>query len=174
MNRAKKIVIVSHCILNQNCVVKPYAKNGEHFLGFIKSLLNQNIGIVQLPCPEMALLGLKRWGHVKDQLSYPGFLEASKSMLYPVLSMVEEYLSNGYSIDGVYGIAGSPSCGVNKTCRANWEGEASCYKNLDDILSRVKLVEESGVFIEVFQKLLEEKNIDLKFYDVDDLSENLD
>ncbi|MGL5989392.1 CD3072 family TudS-related putative desulfidase [Cetobacterium sp.] len=174
MNRAKKIVIVSHCILNQNCVVKPYAKNGEYFLEFVKSLLTQNIGIIQLPCPEMTLLGLKRWGHVKDQFEYPGFLEASKNMLYPILNMVQDYLKNGYEIKGVYGIAGSPSCGVNKTCRANWEGEASCYENLDDILNRVKLVKEKGIFMEIFEKLLEERNIVLKFYDIDDWSEQID
>ncbi|MGL5521347.1 MAG: hypothetical protein ACRDA2_04720, partial [Cetobacterium sp.] len=73
MERGKKIIIVSHCILNQNCVVKPYAKKQDKFLKFIKNFVLNNYGIVQLPCPELFILGLKRWGHVKDQLEYPNF-----------------------------------------------------------------------------------------------------
>ncbi|MGL4425956.1 MAG: CD3072 family TudS-related putative desulfidase [Cetobacterium sp.] len=174
MNRSKKIIIVSHCILNQNCVVKPYAKNQNHFLDFIKSSIQNGVGIVQLPCPEMTLLGLKRWGHVKEQFQYPHFIEVSKQMLYPILTTVKEYIRNDYEILGVYGISGSPSCGVDKSCSSDWNGEASCYKDLDDILNRVKLVNESGVFMEVFKELLENENISLNFSDVDDWSDSVD
>ena len=73
MNRGKKIVILSHCILNQNSVVKPYAKEQKYYFEFIKNFLLNNCGIIQLPCPELLILGLKRWGHVKDQFEYPYF-----------------------------------------------------------------------------------------------------
>ncbi|MGL5459880.1 MAG: hypothetical protein ACRDBY_09720, partial [Cetobacterium sp.] len=59
-------------------------------------------------------------------------------------------------------------------CRGNWEGEASCYKNLDDILKRVHLVSEKGIFMEILQELLKEKNIEINFYDIDDWSEEID
>lgn len=174
MNRGKKIIVVSHCILNQNCVVKPYAKKQEDFFKFIKSFVLNNYGFIQLPCPELTILGLKRWGHVKDQFEYPNFKNQCKSLLYPIIDQIEMYMKNGYEIEGVYGIQGSPSCGVNKTCRSNWEGEASCYENLEDISNRVYLVSEKGVFMESFEELLKEKNIKLNFYDVDDWSEEID
>ena len=81
MNRGKKIILVAHCIFNQNSVVKPYAKNQKVFLDFIKDNLLDNCGFIQLPCPEQKILGLKRWGHVKDQFEYPHFIEESKKML---------------------------------------------------------------------------------------------
>lgn len=171
MNRGKKIVILSHCILNQNSVVKPYAKEQKYYFEFIKNFLLNNCGIIQLPCPELLILGLKRWGHVKDQFEYPYFKRECESLLYPIINQIENYIDNGYEIVGVYGVQGSPSCGVNKTCRGNWEGEASCYKNLDDIVKRVQLVSEKGIFMETFEKLLNKKNIELNFYDIDDWSE---
>ncbi|MGL4358774.1 MAG: CD3072 family TudS-related putative desulfidase [Cetobacterium sp.] len=174
MKRAKKIILISHCILNQNSVVKPYARKQEEFLKFLQNKILNNYGIIQLPCPELTIHGLKRWGHVKDQFEHPGFLEESKKLLFPILNQIENYLKNGYEIDGIYGISGSPSCGVNTTCRADWEGEASCYESLEDIKSRVKLVSEKGIFMEVLESLLKEKNISLNFYDVDEWSEKID
>lgn len=174
MNRGKKIIILSHCILNQNCVVKPYAKNQEEFFKFIGNFLLNNYGFIQLPCPEFIILGLKRWGHVKDQLEYPNFKLECKKLLYSIVDQIDIYLKNGYEIKGIYGIKGSPSCGVNKTCRGNWEGEASCYKDLEDIINRVHLVSEKGIFMEILEELLKEKNIKLSFYDIDDWSEKID
>ncbi|MGL4653389.1 CD3072 family TudS-related putative desulfidase [Cetobacterium sp.] len=171
MNKSKKIILVSHCILNQNVVVKPYARKQEEFLKFLQNKILNNYGIVQLPCPEMIILGLRRWGHVKDQLEYTGFLKECKKMLLPFVNMIEDYLQNGYEIEGVYGISGSPSCGVNTTCRGTWEGEPSCYESLEDIKSRVKLVSEKGIFMEILELVLKEKAISLKFYDVEEWSE---
>ena len=174
MDRGKKIIVVSHCILNQNCVVKPYAKKQENFLKFLKNFILNNYGFIQLPCPELSILGLKRWGHVKDQFEYPKFREECKLLLNPIIDQIKMYIDNGYNIDGIYGIKGSPSCGIDKTCRSNWEGEVSCYETLDDILNRVYLVSEKGIFMEIFEELLREKNIEINFCDIDDWSEKID
>ena len=174
MQRGKKLVIVSHCVLNQNCVVKPYGKNQNFFYNFIKNFLLNNYGFIQLPCPELEILGLKRWGHVKDQLEYSNYKENCKKLLFPIINQIEDYLKNNYKMTGVYGIQGSPSCGINKTCRGDWEGEASSYKSLEEISNKVKLVDEKGIFMEIFEELLKEKEIYLKFYDIDDWSENID
>ena len=61
MNRSKKLAILSHCILNQNSVVKGEYKDINTFLPFVKNLFENNIGILQLPCPETEYYGLKRW-----------------------------------------------------------------------------------------------------------------
>lgn len=65
----KKIIILSHCILNEYSKVKGYDKDENYepnTLDFMKMLMENNIGIIQLPCPETTCYGLKRWGHVKD------------------------------------------------------------------------------------------------------------
>lgn len=50
MKRNKKLLIVSHCIINQNSVVEPLARAKGAFPVIIK-LLEEEIGIIQLPCP---------------------------------------------------------------------------------------------------------------------------
>lgn len=59
MKREKKLVLVSHCVINQNSVVLPLAKAGGPF-NFVDTLLKNNIGIYQLPCPEFKFAGLNR------------------------------------------------------------------------------------------------------------------
>ena len=168
MNRSKKIAIISHCIINQNSVVKGEYKNMNIFFPFIKKLFENNIGILQLPCPETDCYGLRRWGHVKEQFDNCGYRQYIEKVINSFLEIMKEYLNNGYEIIGIYGIAGSPSCGVNLTCSANWEGEISSYKDKEDIISRVKMINESGIFMEMFKSILDKNKINIPFYDIDD------
>lgn len=168
MNRSKKIAIISHCIINQNSVVKGEYKDINIFFPFIKKLFEENIGILQLPCPETEYYGLRRWGHVKEQFDNCGYRKYLEKIVNSFVDIIKEYINNGYDIVGIYGIAGSPSCGVNLTCSANWEGEISLYKDKEDIVSRVKMINESGIFMEIFKSVLDKNKINIPFYDVDD------
>lgn len=168
MNRSKKIAIISHCIINQNSVVKGEYKDINIFFPFIKKLFEENIGILQLPCPETEYYGLRRWGHVKEQFDNCGYRKYLEKIVNSFVDIIKEYINNGYEIVGIYGIAGSPSCGVNLTCSANWEGEISSYKDKEDIVSRVKMINESGIFMEIFKSVLDKNKINIPFYDVDD------
>lgn len=168
MNRSKKIAIISHCIINQNSVVKGEYKDINIFFPFIKKLFEENIGILQLPCPETECYGLRRWGHVKEQFDNCGYRKYVEKIINSFVDIIKEYINNGYEIVGIYGIAGSPSCGVNLTCSANWEGEISLYKDKEDIVSRVKMINESGIFMEIFKSILDKNKINIPFYDIDD------
>lgn len=168
MNRSKKIAIISHCIINQNSVVKGEYKDMNIFFPFIKKLFEENIGILQLPCPETECYGLRRWGHVKEQFDNCGYRKYVEKIVNSFVDIIKEYINNEYEIVGIYGIAGSPSCGVNLTCSANWEGEISLYKDKEDIVSRVKMINERGIFMEIFKSVLDKNKINIPFYDVDD------
>lgn len=168
MNRIKKIAIISHCIINQNSVVKGEYKDMNIFFPFIKKLFEENIGILQLPCPETECYGLRRWGHVKEQFDNCGYRKYVEKIVNSFVDIIKEYINNKYEIVGIYGIAGSPSCGVNLTCSANWEGEISSYKDKEDIISRVKMINESGIFMEMFKSILDKNKINIPFYDIDD------
>lgn len=168
MNRSKKIAIISHCIINQNSVVKGEYKDINIFFPFIKKLFEENIGILQLPCPETECYGLRRWGHVKEQFDNCGYRKYLEKIVNSFVDIIKEYINNEYEIVGIYGIAGSPSCGVNLTCSANWEGEISLYKDKEDIVSRIKMINESGIFMEIFKSALDKNKINIPFYDVDD------
>jgi predicted secreted protein len=164
MNRGKKVVLVSHCILNQNSVVRPYGKKSEDFKDLLIRLIEENIGIVQLPCPEISMYGLKRWGHVKDQFETPHFKKQSKLMIENILDNIIEYKNNKYDILGVIGIKRSPSCGITKTCRGDWNGSVG-GEDIKKKLESIKEVDEMGVFMEILKKSLSEIDIDVDFYD---------
>lgn len=113
MDRDKRIVIVSHCILNQNAVVLPLARARGAYNQLIKILLKYNIGIIQLPCPEMAYLGIDRPPMSKSDYNTPGYRNLCKELLKPVFKQIKDYSQYQYQIIGVLGIEESPTCGVN-------------------------------------------------------------
>ena len=168
MNRNKKILILSHCILNVNAKVYGLANYEGCLSQLIEPLIKKGFGFLQLPCPEMMTCGVNRWGQVKEQYETSFFKQQYKKMLVPIINQLLDYKNNGYIINGVIGIDGSPSCGVNKTCRGDWGGEITNFLNLDEKLNSLKNVDESGVFMEVFFKLLQKNDLKLSFFALDE------
>ena len=58
--RSKKVVFLAHCLLNQNAISDGTAVYPSAFQGLIRFFLDNDVGIVQLPCPELCCLGLDR------------------------------------------------------------------------------------------------------------------
>lgn len=110
MKRSKKILLVSHCILNQNVVIEEEARA----LGAIPSAVNwineEGVGVVQLPCPEFTFLGLDRPSMTYEQYDNEPYREHCRSILHPVIEQIQEYVRCGYEITGILGIESSPSC----------------------------------------------------------------
>lgn len=164
----KKILLVSHCLLNTASKLKSYDKSemkAEDGLRkeIIKTALDNDIHLLQLPCPEFLQYGYRRWGHTYDQFNNVFFRERCREMLKPIILQVKEYLENDseFEIVGVLGIDGSPSCGVKYTCRAPWGGEFS-GRDVTDVLHACHLEEGSGVLMETLKKMLDEEGITLK------------
>ncbi len=53
INRAGKLVLLSHCLLNVNAKVYGLAKYEGALAGLTGFLVEEGFGIIQLPCPEM-------------------------------------------------------------------------------------------------------------------------
>jgi predicted secreted protein len=109
--RSKKIVLVSHCILNQNSVVEPLARSKGAF-SFIKNLIDSGVGIIQLPCPEFRLLGIKRKPMGKNDYDSLEYRELCRKLFLPTLEDLLIYLENGYEFCGIIGINQSPTCSI--------------------------------------------------------------
>lgn len=155
--RSKKVVLVSHCILNQNTKLDACA----HYPGAIKEVMlrfiDKGIGIIQMPCPELFRLGLDRQ---TDSLSNPTVKsedtriakimidkeaqQICERMADDVLYQVEEYIKNGFQVIGLLGINGSPTCGIETTWADFQEPEGF------------------GAFIKILDSKLTEKGIKLK------------
>ncbi|GBF35608.1 hypothetical protein DCCM_4737 [Desulfocucumis palustris] len=97
-------------------------------------LMEKQIGIIQLPCPEMVVYGIKRWGHVREQFDTLFFREKCQDIIKPITYQLLDYVKNGYKVIGIIGVDGSPSCGVNLTCSGDWGGE---FLGNIDVLNKV-------------------------------------
>ncbi len=170
MKRSRRIVLVCHCILNSNSKVEGLAEYQGALTDTVKLLMEEGLGIMQLPCPEISSCGMRRWGMVKEQYDTPFYRDHCQRLFYPQLQQVEEYLLNGYEIVGIIGIDGSPSCGVNKTCSGDWKGEISKNPDIQNMINGLQMVEGSGVFIEEIKEMLKKRDIHISFSAVDEAS----
>jgi predicted secreted protein len=166
MGDREKIIILPHCFLNEKSKVKKHGINPSADIGqILKILLDNQIGMVQLPCPELMCYGLKRWGHVKEQFDTPHYRKLCRQSFDIYLEQIQEYIKNNYEIIAIVGIEGSPSCGVYRTCSGEWGGEFSSNTNLSKTLETIKMIESKGVFIEEIDNTLKENNINIPFVD---------
>ena len=164
----KKILILSHCILNN--AAKVAQEEGELEAEYkdrnrlMELILSEDVQMLQLPCPEMSIFGSRRWGHVKDQFDYPFFRSECRKMLEPVLLQIEDYANSPerFEIVGVVSVEGSPSCGHKLTCRGDWGGELGddFQQKLVQVES-VEMTEEPGVFMDELEAMLNDRQIDV-------------
>lgn len=177
MNK-NKVIFTSHCILNKASKVRYYGEKkitNEELARreFIKLSLEKDICIIQLPCPEFNIYGANRWGHTKDQFKNSFFKDSCKKMLEPFVLQLEEYLNekDKFEVLGIVGIDGSPSCGINLTCRGKWGGEMSSRNNLQEVIKSIVMTKEKGVFIEILEEILKERNIVVPMMSINDAVE---
>ncbi len=164
----QKVVFVAHCILNTASKVVMYndaEMAAEEALRreFLQKALEDGVQIVQLPCPEFLLYGSRRWGHVSNQFDTPYFRKECRRMLAEILLQLKEYRSNDsrFKVMGIIGIDGSPSCGVDYTCRGEWGGNLSDRDDLQKAISSARLVEGMGIMMDELRAMLGEEGIDL-------------
>ncbi|AXX86734.1 CD3072 family TudS-related putative desulfidase [Malaciobacter marinus] len=173
MQRNKKILLLSHCLLNVNSKVNKIANYGGCLEELMVPLIQKGYGFIQLPCPELLSCGIKRWGQVKEQLDTPYFRKHCEKLLEPIIQQLIDYSNSGYKISACIGVDNSPSCGVNTTCKSSkWEGEIDSSFSLEETLNSLNIVNEKGVFMEVFKNLLDKNAINLDFYAINESNPN--
>jgi len=152
--RSKKLVLVAHCVLNQNSISDGTADYPGSIKEVVSLLLQSQCGIVQMPCPELHCLGLDRGDvhgaerpvvventRIRDSMRRRPAVRALRVLVRSLVYQIDEYLRHGFTVLGIVGINRSPSCGVNTTSMSNRE------------------VEGQGIFIEELRKELEKRNV---------------
>ncbi len=169
-NRSRRIILLAHCLLNQNSIVWGLAQRPAIVKELVDLLHEYRVGIIQLPCPETLHSGLRRWWQVKEQYDTPGFREHARSLIAPIIDYLLEYKRNNFNIIGIIGVSGSPSCGVHYTSSSvEWLGDPRKA-------GESKRVEGRGVFMEILLEELESRGIKLPLlleYDYDKPEESL-
>ncbi len=156
--------------MNANAKVQGLCSYSSSITEVINLLFENEIGIIQLPCPEMLTYGIKRWGHVREQFDTPYFRDKCHETMKPVINQLKDYTKNNYKIIGVIGIDGSPSCGVNKSCSGAWGGEILGNQDILDRVNNVEYMSQPGIFMEEIKELLDKNNISIPFAAVDEVN----
>ena len=113
--RGKRIILLAHCILNQNAVVWPLARESGALAGVVRTCLDAGLGIIQLPCPEVTARGPRRAQAERPSYDTAGYRAHCRALIEPIRAQVEAYRRAGYEIVGLIGIGDSPSCGLTTT-----------------------------------------------------------
>jgi len=114
MQRNKKIIITSHCILNQNTVIDGEARSTGAIPSAVDWIQKEGLGILQLPCPEFTYLGLERPPMTYEEYDTKEYRNHCKEILQPVIEQLIEYKRCDYDIVGILGIQSSPSCDMTR------------------------------------------------------------
>lgn len=166
--RSKSLILLPHCLLNQNSISDSTADYPAMVFELIKLINNSEVGILQMPCPELNCLGLDRGdakgglrplieenSRIRNELIKELPQQKMKTLVQTLIYQIEEYLKHGFEIKGIIGINRSPSCGIETTSKENEE------------------VKAMGVFMEVLHQELHKKGIKLpskgiKVHEMDD------
>lgn len=116
--RSMKVVLVPHCALNQNARLARCAELPAAVAELIGGLMDRQIGIVQMPCPELMVIALDRdHVHIRSGLDTRPARAACRAMARELVYQIRQYLQCGVRVLGILGKNGSPSCGVEQTWR---------------------------------------------------------
>jgi predicted secreted protein len=148
--RSQKVVLVAHCLLNQNSISDGTADFPSQFEKVLEVLLANRVGIIQMPCPELTCLGLDRGDEdgakrpllqentrIRELLISPEHAGLLRKKAEGLAAQIQEYQRHGFQVLGVIGVNRSPSCGVETTSRDGME------------------VHGQGVFIELLSEVFE-------------------
>jgi predicted secreted protein len=139
--RSKKIIFVSNCILNANNKVLEFARYPGVFREVLDLLVSYDLGVMQMPCPEVLYMGNQRWWTSRNLYDNVGYRRFCRELASREIDYMENYHRIGYSVTAVLSCDGSPTCGVTLSSYCeNWGGRPKEIPRT--------LVEKPGVYIE--------------------------
>jgi predicted secreted protein len=120
-----RFAYLAHCLLNANSKVGEGALCAGIHSPLLKRLRASGWTIRQMPCPELAFAGLRRFWAVREQYDTPAYRAHCTRLARAVAGQLEADLQNGGEAL-IVGIDGSPSMGVHLTASAEtWGGRPS-------------------------------------------------
>ena len=135
--RSRKIAIVAHCILNQNSRVFGLAERSSAIVEIVEFLILNDMGIIQMTCPELTYAGILRKSQTKNQYGYAMFRKHCRKIAEEIVEQIQEYSKGKIKARIIIGVDGSPSCGIT----------------------------DSGILIEELRSMLKKKGLTVPFYE---------
>jgi predicted secreted protein len=148
-----KVAFIAHCLLNQNAKVEGGAKQPGMWEPVIDLLRERGYTIRQMPCPELAYGGARRFWGVREQFDTPLYRRHCRRLATLVAAVMEQHVQAGDDVV-LIGIDSSPTMGVDYTPSApHWGGQPNIVE--DDST----LVRGDGIFVEELKAELEERGL---------------
>jgi len=149
----RKVALLANCLLNQNAKVC----QGAHYAGavspVVEALLRRGYQLLQLPCPELAFAGVRRWWAVYEQYDTPAYRAHCRRLAQAIAPLIERHIRRGDEVILV-GLDGSPSSGVRFTSsQPEWGGRPN--RPEDDW----KNVPRRGIWIEELEAELARRGL---------------
>ena len=140
--KTRKVALIAHCLLNQNAKVCQGANYRGVVSPVVESLRSRGYELLQLPCPELAFAGVRRWWAVYEQYDTPAYRSHCRRLARAVAPLIEQHLRRGAEVI-LIGLDGSPSTGVRFTSsQPGWGGRPN--RPQDDW----EIVPRRGIWIE--------------------------
>lgn len=149
----RKVALLANCLLNQNAKVCEGARYRGVVNPVVEALRSRGYELLQLPCPELAFAGARRWWAVYEQYDTPAYRAHCVRLAQAVAPLIERHLLNGDEVI-LIGLDGSPSSGVRFTSsKPEWGGRPNRPEDDWEIVSR------PGIWIEELQAELKRRGL---------------
>lgn len=151
MNRSRRCVFLSHCLLAQAVRAKGVAK---YFRAAVKPVvqfcLDNDINMIQMPCPETLCPagGLGREPHGKAWYEKRGLRTTSTAIAKEQAAYMKSLIENGMHVLAVIGMEFSPACAVTYLNRGT------------------RIVKGRGIYIEELRDEMSNLSIEVPFIGV--------
>ena len=151
-----KIAILAHCLLNQN--TKPHQR--ARYPGIVTPVLDvirqEGYALVQLPCPEIAFAGIRRWSQVIEQYDTPKYREHCRDLAICSVDQIDHFLREKAFSLVIIGLEGSPSCGVHLTgSSSDWQG----YPGAVEMTGKYPVKEGTGLFMQALKDEIDRRGL---------------
>src|SRR5258708_3166127 len=118
----RKVAFIANCLLNQNAKVCEGARYRGLVNPVVEALRSRGDQLQQLPCPELAFAGVRRWWAVYEQYDTPAYRAHCRRLAQAIAPLIEQYLRRGDEVI-LIGLDGSASTGVRFTSsKPDWGG----------------------------------------------------
>ena len=149
----RKVALIANCLLNQNAKVCEGARYRGLVSPVVEALRSRGYQLQQLPCPELAFAGVRRWWAVYEQYDTPGYRAHCRRLAQAIAPLIEQYLRRGDEVI-LIGLDGSPSTGVRFTSsKPDWGGRPNRPEDDWEIVPR------RGVWIEELEAELTRRGL---------------
>lgn len=146
---SRTVCYLAHCLLNANSKVDEGARCAGVYSPVVALLRERGATIRQMPCPELAFGGTRRFWAVREQYDTVAFRSHCRRLAEPVAAQIEADLNAGSRVV-IVGIDGSPSMGVELTASSDeWGGRPDKPREED-----YPVTSGAGIFTETLLGLL--------------------